>query len=58
MQLVGKSAVACSDLNAKLVGLMPLYIATAISNTGKAVAIQFDYSQINKYADARRVIYK
>jgi hypothetical protein len=58
LQMVGKTALAGADLNSNLKGLMPLYITSALSNKEDKIEIQFDYSQITQYSEARRVLYQ
>ncbi len=58
LQMVGKTAIVGANLNNKLNGLMPLYISSAITNEGKNIKVNLDYSQIYKYSEARRVLYK
>jgi hypothetical protein len=58
LQLVGKTATVGANLNNKLNGLMPLYISSAITNEGQNIKVNLDYSQIYKYSEARRVLYK
>jgi hypothetical protein len=58
LQMVGKTATTGADLNSNLNGLMPVYITSAISNKEEEIETKFDYSQVNKYSEARRVLYK
>lgn len=63
-QVVGKMATVGANLNTNLKGAMPVYLTSNFSGqsskNGEAPMIKsdIDYSQINKYAEARRVLYK
>lgn len=58
LQLVGKTAVAGANLNNRLNGVMPVYFTSAIKNEGEEILLNIDYSQINKYSETRRVLYR
>lgn len=59
IQILGKSALIGANLNSGLKGSMPIYMTQSILNPeGKEIDVKIDYSQINKYSEARRVLYK
>jgi hypothetical protein len=59
IQILGKTALIGANLNTGLKGSMPIYMTQSIINPeGKEIDVKIDYSQINKYSEARRVLYK
>jgi hypothetical protein len=58
LQLIGKTATSGADLNKMLKGIMPVYLTCAITSAEEGRDVKYDLSQINKYADARRVLFK
>jgi hypothetical protein len=58
LQLLGKTATIGADLNKKLNGVMPVYLTCAIANNGDEFETKFDFTQVNKYSEARRVLFK
>jgi hypothetical protein len=64
-QLLGKTAVFGADLNNGLKGAMPIYITQSLTSpvnqteeNKQVVEKKLDYLQVNKYAEARRVLFK
>lgn len=57
-QLTGKVATAGANLNTGLKGVMPIYFTSTITSENNNIGVGIDYSQINKYSEARRVLYK
>ena len=60
LQMLGKTATVGANLNNNLKGAMPIYLTSSVNSKeeGDGFDVKIDPSQINKYAEARRVLYK
>lgn len=60
LQMIGKTVTAGANLNNNLQGVMPVYLTSSITSKTEeeGYEVKIDFSQVNKYAEARRVLFK
>lgn len=60
LQMLGKTATVGANLNNNLKGVMPIYLTSSITSKEDedGFDVKIDFSQVSKYAEARRVLYK